>query len=298
MGETWNIDSHRIHISNMEKVFYPDSGSTKGDVISYYKKISKTLLPYVKDRPIVMHRFPDGIKEDGFYQKERSDYFPGWIGRTRVKLAQGGSQTLVIANNRASLIYLANQGVLVFHGWLSRKDRISYPDRLIFDLDPPSKSKEGFTQVKFAAYKLRDIFRDTGMHPFVMSTGSHGLHIVVPIRRHHDFDAVREYARETAVQLAEKYPGEITVETRKNKRRGRLFLDYMRNAYGQTSVVPYSLRALPGSPVAVPLDWEELPSFSDPKKYTSHNIFQRLGKKKDPWKDFFSKAKRMKTSAI
>lgn len=294
MSKTIKIDSHRIEISNLDKVFYPKAGVSKGNVIEYYEKIGKVMLQYVKERPIVMHRFPDGIKGEDFYQKERPDYFPGWVGKTTVKLAQDGTQTLVVANNMTCLIYLADQGVLVFHSWLSKRNRASHPDRLVFDLDPPKKGKEGFSLVKFAAYKLRDILREKNLHPFVMSTGSHELHIVAPINPSHNFDKVREFAKNVAEDLSDKNPDELTVEARKNKRRGRLFIDYMRNAYGQTSVFPYSLRALPEAPVAAPLDWDELPSFSDPQKYTIKNIFRRLAKKKDPWDNIFKKAKKLK----
>ena len=293
MSETRKIGRHTIDISNVDKVFYPKAGITKGNVINYYRKIGETMLPYLKERPLIMHRFPDGIAEEGFYQKEKPDYFPRWFGETTVNLAKGGSQTLVVVNDISSLVYLANQGVLEFHSWLSRKDKASYPERLLFDLDPPKKSKDGFSLVKFAAYRLRDLLYEKKLQPFVMSTGSHGLHIVVPIIRHHGFDTVREYMKKIAEQLSEKYSEKITVEARKNKRRGRLFLDYMRNAYGQTSIVPYSLRALPGAPVAVPLDWDELPSLSDPQKYTIKNIFKRLARKNDPWKDLFKKSKKL-----
>jgi len=287
------IDNHTIELSNLDKVFYPRANITKGDVIDYYQRISETMMPYLKDRPIVMHRFPDGIKKESFYQKDVPDYFPGWIGHKKIKLEKGGSQALVVVKNTSNILYIANQGVLVFHGWLSKKEKPHHPDRLIFDLDPPKKDKEGFSLIKFAAYKLRDIFKGENLYLFVMSTGSQGLHVAIPITAEHNFDKVRSFAAGIAEKLAKKYPEKFTIEHRKSKRGGKIFIDYLRNAYGQTSVVPYSLRALPDAPVATPLDWQELHSVSEPRKYNLRNIFMRLGRKKDPWQNFFKKAKRL-----
>ncbi len=288
------INKHAIELSSLDKVYYPKSDITKGEVIDYYKKISKYMLPHLRDRLLVMQRFPDGIGEEGFYHKQIPDYFPGWIGHKTIKLEQGDKQTLVSVDGKEDLIYIADQGTLVFHIWLCRRDKLKHPDKIIFDLDPPGSGKKDFETVKFAARELRKVFKNKGLRPFVMTTGSKGLHVVMPIKPRHNFDTIREFAKKTSKELVEKYPKKFTLETRKNKRKGRLFLDYLRNAYGQTSVAPYSLRAIEGAPVATPLGWNELSSLRSAQKYNMENIFRRLGSKKDPWKDFYKNAKDLK----
>jgi bifunctional non-homologous end joining protein LigD len=189
----------------------------------------------------------------------------------------------VLCNNTATLVYLANQGVLTLHGWLSLADRPRHPDRLIFDLDPPD---DDFAAVRYAARRVGELMEAIGLTPHVMTTGSRGLHVLAPLDAETHFDAVRDLARTMADHLAEQHPDRLTVEQRKDKRKDRLYLDVMRNAYGQTAVVPYSLRAKPGAPVATPLDWDELDrSDLGPRSYDLRSVHQRLAQKDDPWKN-------------
>jgi bifunctional non-homologous end joining protein LigD len=281
--ETKTIRMGRISIEsdNRDKVFYPDAGITKGEVVDYYRYVAPTMLPYLTDRAVSMRRFPDGIDGDGFYQKEAPDYFPDWITTETLDNRQGGSTTYVVADRGATLVYLADQGTITPHVWLSRIDRPDHPDRMIFDLDPPDG---GFELVRTAARALRDALGSLDVPCFAMTTGSRGLHVVVPLDRTADFDEVREYASRVAELAALRHPDELTTEQRKDKRRGRLFLDILRNAYGQTAVPPYALRARPGAPVAAPIEWGELGSSRlRPDRYTIKTIFRRLGQKDDPW---------------
>jgi len=288
---TLRTGRYTVHLSHPDKTMYPEAGITKKEVVRYYKRIASVMLYHIKGRPLVMHRFPDGIRGEDFYQKSVPDYFPEWITRKKVDLKGGGSEFLVVVDKAADLVYLANQACLVPHVWLSRQDNPDKPDKLIFDLDPAG---EGFREVTFAALELKKALEGEGLTPFVMTTGSKGLHVTVPIKPDHGFDRVREFAEDVADRLAGKFPDRLTTESRKEKRKGRLLLDYMRNAYGQTSVVPYGLRALPGAPVAAPLNWEELKSAGlNPRSYTMNNIFRRLGRKKDPWKNMFRRSKKL-----
>ncbi len=282
---TITVDNRTLHVGNLEKVFFPDDGITKGDLIDYYARIAETMLPHLRDRPLSLQRFPDGIEEEGFYQKEIPDYFPSWIGRAQVTVKEDRrSQAQVVAGDAPTLAYLADQGVVTLHGWLSRATRLDYPDKLIFDLDPPD---DDFEQVRAAAFILRDILRELELAPFVMTTGSRGVHVVIALNAEADFDSVRTFAKGCAKLLAHRHPSQLTTETRKDKRQGRLFLDYLRNAYGQTGVIPYTVRARPGAPVATPLDWDELHDSSlTSQSYTLKNIFRRLGQKTDPWQTF------------
>lgn len=280
MSSAITIDGHEIELSNLDKVLFPESGLTKGDLVDYYRRIAEVALPYYRERPLTMHRFPDGIGEEGFFQKDIPDHFPDWIDRAELK-KQNGTVTYVIANNAATLVYLADQGMITPHLGLSQTDEIDTPDRMIFDLDPPD---DDFAKVQAAARWLRELLEVLEINAFVQTTGSRGLHVVVPLDRSAGFDAIRDCAGRLADVLAGQHPEELTVEQRKAKRGDRIFLDIARNAYGQTAVAPYGVRARAGAPVATPLDWDEaLAHDMSPRKYTIANVFRRLGAKNDPW---------------
>ena len=285
-----------FEVSSLDKVFFPKEGYTKGDLIEYYEKIADTMLPYLKDRPVTMIRFPNGIEDKQFYQKDAPDYFPDWIKTKAIKKQDGGKTSYVVCNDKATLVYLANQACITPHIWLSRKDKPDYPDRMIFDLDP---SKDNFDEVKDAARKIRKLLESQlGLPVFIMTTGSRGLHVVVPIKRTKKFDEVREFAQKAARYLEKQYPDPMTTAARKNKREDKLFLDVARNAFGQTGVTPYAVRPIPGAPVATPLEWEELGRSSiSAQSYNIKNIFRRLGSKEDPWKNMDDSAVSL-TSAI
>jgi bifunctional non-homologous end joining protein LigD len=283
------VGSHTIEVSSRDKEMFPDAGLTKGDVIDYYQRIASVMLPHIKERPLTMQRFPDGLGGGGFYQKAAPHYFPDWVERVSLRLKENQEQQAqVVCNNEATLVYLANQACLTPHIWLSKTDDLDHPDRLVFDLDPPAGD---FEPVRSAAKALRKLLEEIGLVPYLMTTGSQGLHLVIPLDRQAGFESAREFGRAVAQRLADQQSDRLTIEISKEKREGRVFLDYLRNAYGQTTVTPYALRALPKAPVATPLDWDEL---SDPKlhprRYTMRNIFRRLGQKADPWQNMMADA--------
>jgi bifunctional non-homologous end joining protein LigD len=285
-------NGHKIEISHENKVFFPRSKITKGDVIDYFLRVARVMLPHVRERALAMHRHPDGIKGEGFFQKDVPDYFPRWIKRVTTPRKEGGKIDNVVCNNAATLVYLANQACITPHVWLSRCDKLDCPDQLIFDLDPPGKK---FALVRFAAKALHEFFDDLGLRSFVKTTGSRGLHVMVPLDRKQDFDFVREFAQDVARVLAHRHPKRLTVEPRKNKRRGRLFLDTARNSYAQHAVAPYSVRAIEGAPIATPLGWDEVgDSKLNAQCFNMKNIFQRINRKSDPWKNLYRSALSLK----
>lgn len=279
------IDGYKIELSNQNKVFYKKLGVTKGDIIEYYQKIFPVIESHVADRPLTLHRYPDGIKGEDFYQKEAPEYIPDFIDTVEIEKKNGEKQYQIICNKKATIAYLANLGTISLHIWLSKSDMLFYPDKLVFDLDPP---KNNFDSVREAAFDFRDYLNELNIDPYVMTTGSEGLHVVIPILRKRKFNQVRDIASNITSALESKFPEKYTTAIRKHKREGRVFLDIARNAYGQTSVSPYSLRARDECSVATPIDWDELNSDIDSKSYTIKNIFRRLGQKKDPWKKFYS----------
>jgi bifunctional non-homologous end joining protein LigD len=245
-----------VELSNTAKVLFPGDGITKGDLVAYYQAVAGEMLPLLRDRPVSMTRFPDGITKNGIVQKNVPAYFPDWITRVRIR-KEGGSLQQVVCDKPATIVYLANQACIELHAFLSRLDHIDEPDQLIFDLDPPAGDR--FGDVRVCALRLRELLTgELGLPTFVKTTGGKGLHIHVPLNARDDFDTVREFAREAAELLAARNPDLVTTEQRKDKRGPRIYADLMRNAYAQLAVAPYSVRARPGAPVATPLSWDEL----------------------------------------
>jgi bifunctional non-homologous end joining protein LigD len=283
------INTTELIVNDKDKVLFPNSGITKNEVTLYYEKISDYILPHMKNRALTMQRFPKGINEVGFFQKNASDYFPDWILTKQIK-KEGGWVNQVICNNKETLLYLVNQYTLTFHISLSKIDTIEFPDRLIFDLDPPEGK---FKLAIDAATILRNFLEeDLDLKTFLMTTGSKGLHVVVPLKGHENFNEVHEFTKQIANYIANKYPNNYTTAIRKNQRKGRLYIDFLRNSYAQTSVAPYSLRAIENAPVATPLYWNELDDIKlNSQSFTINSIFNRLEKISNPWFDFNDSAK-------
>jgi bifunctional non-homologous end joining protein LigD len=229
---------------------------------------------------VSLQRFNNGIAGEGFFQKNVAKGVPPWVKRVEVP-KKGGSLWHVLANDAATLVWLANQNAITPHVWLSRADRPERPDRMIFDLDPPRDDE--FALVRRTARELGDVLRQAGVQPFAMTTGSRGIHVVVPLRRRYGFDQVRDAAVAVAEQVVERRPRDLTLEFYKRKRDGRLFVDVNRNGYAATAVPPYGVRARPGAPVATPLHWDEL---SDRRLSAQRwTIGTVLDRDPDVWKD-------------
>lgn len=285
------VDGREIEISHPGKLLFPDDGITKLDLAEYYARVAEIALPHYRERALSMQRFPDGIAEDGFFQKSIADYFPDWIERATLP-KKDGKVTHVVADSAATLVYLANQGCITPHLALSRADRPDHPDRMIFDLDP---SDDDFDKVRRTARHVRRLLDRLEMTSFIQTTGSRGLHVVVPLDRSADFDAVREFTHALCRRIAVENPDLMTVEQRKDQRGDRVFLDDLRNAYGQTAVAPYAVRALPGAPVATPLGWDEVDRDDlTPRRYRIDNLFRRLARIDDPWADIQRHACRLR----
>ncbi len=289
------IGEYTFEVSNRDKVFFPNKKSTKGDLMDYYEKNFETIFPYLQDRPLTMIRFPDGIQGKQFYQKDAPEYFPEWIELKEIEKKDGGTTKYVICNDKATLIYLASQACITPHIWLSRKDKLEYPDRMIFDLDP---SDDDFSKVKSVAKRLKDLLADKlGLPVFLMTTGSKGLHVVSPLQRNTTFDEIRDFTQSVAEYLEQNdNDEEMTTAIRKNKRGNKVFIDTTRNSFGQTAVAPYSVRPIEGAPVATPIDWDELSSLQSSQHYHIKNIFKRLAQKTDPWENMDQQAATINTA--
>jgi bifunctional non-homologous end joining protein LigD len=282
MTEILRAGRRRVRITNSERLVFPEAAVTKLDLARHYAAVAPAMLPHLRGRPLALQSFPRGVAGEGFFLKNAPRHFPGWIATVAVPKREGGTIRHVIANEGATLAYLAGQNVVTLHAWMSRADMLERPDRLVFDLDPPSARQ--FAEVRATARELGHVLRDIGLEPFAMTTGSRGLHVVTPLRRERDFEAVRSFAQKVARLLAARDPFVLTVEHRLARRAGRIFVDVGRNAYGQHAVAPYSVRPLRGAPVATPLRWEELGDRRlDPQRWSIGNILERLAQAGDPW---------------
>jgi bifunctional non-homologous end joining protein LigD len=274
-------------ISKPDKPLFPD-GTTKLDLARYYDRVADVLVPHVDGRPLNLERYPDGIEGKQLFTQQAPKHFPDWIRRATVR-RHGGTVDHVVVEKRDTLVYLAGQACIALHMWTSRRDRLERPDRLILDLDP---SVDDFATVQSAAKEAGELFRECGLTPFAMVTGSRGIHVVAPLRRTAEHAQVAEVGRGIAAVLAERDPERLTTEFRIEKRGDRIYLDAGRVRWGHTAVAPYSVRAKPTAPVATPLRWEELDDDAlDPQGWTVHTLPDRLEELGgDPWADIASHA--------
>lgn len=276
---TLRAGGRAVRINRPDKVLFPDDGLTKADLAAYYKAVAGRMLPHLRGRPLMLERHPAGVGEHGFMQKDTPEHTPDWVHRAELP-KEGGTVTYTVCDDTATLLYLADQACVTLHRFLSRADRADHPDRLVIDLDPADGD---FATVRRAALRVRGLLAELELPSTVMTTGSRGLHVLVPLDGRAHVDEVRAFARDAADLLAARHPRDLTTEARKDARRGRLYLDVQRNAYGQTSVAPYSVRSLPGAPVAAPVSWDDV---EDPgltaRRWTLATVEGLLAS--DPWR--------------
>ncbi|MFH9549950.1 non-homologous end-joining DNA ligase [Streptomyces sp. NPDC017435] len=253
------VGRHTVEVHRTDKVLFPGGKDakeyTKGDLVAYYRSVAAFMLPHLRGRPLMLERHPDGIDGPRFMQKNTPEHYPRWVKRVEVA-KEDGTVRHTVCDDSATLVLLADQACLTLHRWLSRAGRIDRPDVMIFDLDPADGS--GFDAVREAAGWLGELLDELRLPSALMTTGSRGLHVVVPLDGHQDVDEVRGFARDAADLLVDRHPGRLTTAARKKDRGDRLYLDVQRNAYAQTAVAPFTVRALPGAPVATPITWEQL----------------------------------------
>lgn len=263
-----------IRLSNIDKIFFPDDGYTKGDLIQYYSSVAPVLLPHLAGRPISMSRYPDGITGSSFYEKRAPGHQPEWMRTVSVVSdSQGGVVDFLLADSGEALMWFANMGCVEVHPFHSRVEDPEMPSYAVFDFDPAEDST--WDQVVVAAQLLEVALGQLGLTGYPKLSGSKGLHVYVPLEPRHDYARVRRFVGEVGEYLAAANPDDITMEWDKPKRRGKVFIDHNRNASGQTVASVYSVRPLPGAPVSAPLTWDELGSFSN-GDVTIANLWDRL----------------------
>jgi bifunctional non-homologous end joining protein LigD len=273
-----------VAFTSLHKVMYPDAGITKGDVIDYYKRIAPRLLPYLKDRPVTLERFPDGLDGEHFWQKNTPASYPEWIARVELPSETGKPVRYALVNDEQTLLYLVNQGALTFHVWPSRVEDLDRPDFVLFDLDP---GEAAFADAVTIARRLHEVLEGERRPAFVKTSGKTGLHVLVSWTQQGGYNEARSWALEIANRVVAQLPVQATTERSKAKRNKRVYVDVLQNARGKHVVPPYVLRAVPGAPVSAPLGWRELTAELDPARFHLKSIFRRLGRQQeDPMAGF------------
>jgi len=269
-----------VVITNPRKVFWPDEGYSKLDLIEYYDAVSPWLLPYLRDRPLVLTRFPDGIKGKSFFQKDAPEWVPSWIRTERIHADDADRDIdYFIVNDRESLRYVANMGTIPLHLWSSHLPTLDRPDWLVLDLDPKGAP---FTDVVTVARTLHRVLDELELPSYVKTSGATGLHIVLPLGARYDYEVTRTFARLLATIGVEEEPAISTVARPLRARGGKVYIDWGQNGHGQTIVAPFAVRPLPAAPVSCPLHWEEVTARLEPGRFTIKTAPARVEKQGDP----------------
>ncbi|HEX9008616.1 MAG TPA: DNA ligase D, partial [Patescibacteria group bacterium] len=267
------IGKQPVSLIHMDKVFWPDEGYTKGDLISYYREISPFILPHLKDRPESLLRYPEGITGEGFFHKD-VEIAPGWVETFKYK-SEGKTINYLLCNNEASLVYLINLGCIDLNPWNSRINKVDNPDYMILDLDP---EEADFKLVVKTALSIHELYEELGIDGFIKTSGARGIHIYTPLEAKYTYDQARQLAQIIAIKVNEKLPKITSLERSPANRKGKVYLDCFQNARGQTLASVYSVRAKPGATVSTPLQWDEVNEKLSPKLFTMTNTFKRLEK--------------------
>lgn len=275
----------KAKLTNLNKIYWSQGKITKGEMLRYYEAIAPHILPYLKNRPLVLHRFPDGIKGQNFYQKEAGPNLPSFVKTFSVQHEERKISYLVVQNVQ-TLLYVANLGSIELHPFNAVCSHLEKPDYMVFDLDP-----EGifFNAVVDTALVLREILEEVHVPSFCKTTGATGLHIYVPLHGKYSYDQVRQFGHLVATAVHRKLPGTTSLERSPAKRRRKVYIDILQNQKMQTLVCPYSVRGKPYATVSTPLLWKEVKHGLDPTAFTIKTVPQRLSKKGDVFKKILGK---------
>ena len=274
----------KVSLTNLDKVFWPEQGLTKGDVIDYYSQISEYILPYLKDRPQSLYRTPNGMEGKGFFQKNMQNQAPGWAETLTLDNSRGGTIEYLLCQNRDTLLYMANLGCIEINPWSSSIPDLDKPDFMIFDLDPV---EIGFDKVILIALEFKKLFDQLSMPAYCKTSGSRGLHIYVPVQQKYTYPQVQNFVKIFEKHIHNQYKDLTSFERSPSKRKGKIYLDYLQNAKGKTMSSVYSLRPRPGAPVSAPVHWDEVKRGLTPDKFNLQNMRERLKKEGDLWNGIF-----------
>lgn len=283
------LNRHKVKLTNHDKIYFPEDGVTKGDIVEYYQSVAEYILPYLKKRPLSLNRFPNGIEEQGFYQKDASENIPDWIKTTEV-FSESTDKYIdyIICNDKATLAYLNNLGCIDMNPWNSALPDLEHPDYLVLDLDPSKKNT--FDNVIETALQVNEVLKSVKIKGYCKTSGSTGIHIYIPMGGNYDYDQVKDFAYILMKQVHEKLPEITTLERSLHKRStDKIYLDYLQNRQGQTLASVYSIRPKEGASVSMPLEWNEVKPGLKPTDFTIHNALERIKEKGDLFKPVLGK---------
>ncbi|MCQ9634895.1 DNA ligase D [Chryseobacterium sp. WG23] len=283
------LNKHHVKLTNQDKIYFPKDGITKGDVIDYYQSVADYILPYLKNRPLSLNRFPNGIEEQGFYQKDAGDHIPDWIKTTKVYSESNDKYIdYMYCNDKATLAYLNNLGCIDLNPWNSSLPDLEHPDYLVLDLDPSAKNT--FDEVIETALQVNEVLQTIKIKGYCKTSGSTGIHIYIPMGGKYEFDQVKDFAHLLMKQVNDRLPKITTLERSLQKRdHKKIYLDYLQNRTGQTLASAYSLRPKQGASVSMPVEWDELRPGLKPTDFTIDNSLERIKEKGDLFKPTLGK---------
>lgn len=278
-----------LSLTNLDKLYWPDEGFTKGDLIGYYEAIAPYIVPHLKNRPLSLMRNPNGIKGKGFFQKDAADLAPSWM-KTADIYAESSDKIVhyLVCNNVKSLLFIANLGCIEMNPWNSVTDNLDRPDYLVLDIDPSDKND--FDQVVDVALVIKEILDSIKITGYCKTSGSSGMHVYIPCGQKYEYETVRNFAHILATMVNEHLPDTTTLERSLSKRKkNQIYIDYLQNSRGQTLASVYSARPKPGATVSAPLDWKEVKHGLHPSQFTIKNMKKRADKKGDLFKPVLGK---------
>jgi bifunctional non-homologous end joining protein LigD len=290
-SETLDLESdgQRVHLTHLNKIYFPNVGLKKRDLLAYYYRMAEYILPFLKDRPMVLRRYPDGVGGKAFFQKEAPSFLPDWIGTATVESEErGGEMQYILANTRAALLYLTNLGCIDHNPWSSRAESQDRPDYVFFDLDPTPGTP--FSDVLYIAREIYNMLKSIRMQCFLKTSGASGFHIFIPLEAKYSYEQTRTFAEVVGRLVAAENPKLTTFERTVSKRpKGHILIDALQNASGKPLACAYSVRAEPQAPVSTPLAAEELAKKITPETWTLQNFDERIAETGDLWRDFWKK---------
>ncbi len=288
-NEEMKVGKETVNISNRHKIFWPDEGYTKGDVIDYYDQMSEYILPHLKDRPLSLKRNPNGIRDEGFFHKDAGEKAPKYVDVFKVN-SDSSNKVIdyIVCNNKATLLYLVNLGCIEINPWNSTTKSPDNPSWMVIDIDPSAKNK--FTDVVDVALVTKEVLDKAGLDCYCKTSGASGLHVYVPMKNKYDYKTVKDFAHIIASLVQEQLPKTTSLERSLSKRGPKIYIDYLQNRSGQTLASVYSIRPKPGATISTPLDWKEVTHKLHPSDFIIENILERVKKKGDLFKPVLSAA--------
>ncbi|MBF4507877.1 DNA ligase D [Flavobacterium sp. JLP] len=288
-----NVGKRVLHLTNQNKIYYPKDGITKGDIVQYYNEVAPLILPYLKNRPESMNRFPNGIDGPSFYQKDVDiEKTPSWL-KTKKLFSESNDADVnyLICNDKETLLYMANLGCIEMNPWNSTIQHIDNPDWLVIDIDP---EKDDFEAVVETALTVKQVLDELETECLCKTSGASGLHVYIPLGAQYDYDSIKILGELLATEIQSRLPETTSLERSIKKRNHKIYIDYLQNRKGQTLAAPYSVRPRPGATVSTPLEWSEVNNKLHPSQFTIKNVLNRFEKKGDLWAPILSKGANIK----